>query len=127
MRKSSVVAKAAAVAAVGLAVPVVGVSSPADAACATSWKTYAVNIANSTEFEANTGCDGLWAQQADVHTDMVRGRFYKEGSWQTSDTYGWKTITTAADSGGKLIGNTVTDRRLRGQSQTYTQSIQSKY
>ncbi|MBO9521909.1 MAG: hypothetical protein J7518_10275 [Nocardioidaceae bacterium] len=118
-------ARLAGAAAIALGVPVVAIA-PAHAACSTTWKTYAVSLSNSTEFDANTGCDGLWAWQADLRTDDVRGRFYKEGAWQYS-TYGWKTVTTASLSGGKIVGDTVTDRRLRGQSQTYSQSIKSEY
>lgn len=127
MRKTRIVAKLAGVVVTAAALPiVVGAASPAHADCTLQWKNYAPNLVNSAEFRASHSCDGLWAWQAYAHTDTVRGRFYVSGEWEKSD-YGWKEVMTAPDSGGKIIGNTVTNRRLKGQSIFHNQAVKSKY
>lgn len=101
MKKSSIIARIAGVAVTAAALPiVVGASTPAHAGCTIQWKNYAPALVNSAEFRASADCYGLWARQAYEYTDTVRGRFYVDGEWERSG-YGWKEVTTAADSGGK--------------------------
>lgn len=127
MRKTGIVARLTGVLVTAAALPiVVGAASPAHADCVTWWKHYATNIVHSAEYRASVDCAGLWALQAYAETDKVRGRFYVSGEWEKS-TYGFKRITTASNSGGKIIGNTVTNRRLKGESQEYNQAVRSKY
>lgn len=130
MKKLGVVAKVTGVVVTAAAVPIVvgaGVGAPAQAACQTWWKHYAVDLVHSAEFRASADCNGLWALQTYTNTDRVRGRYYVSGEWKKSEAYGWQWVTSAAGGGEKIIGNTVTNRRLKGQSWTYNQAARSKY
>lgn len=118
----------AAVAAVGVIVPVLGVVGPADAACSTSfgkWTSY--NVADSTKFDASSGCNGVWGVRAAQLDDPVRGRFLKDGAWQVS-AYGWAWVYTGADNDNpRIVGDTIDGRDIKGQSFTYAQVIYYKY
>ncbi len=128
MKKPGIIARIAGVAVTAAALPiVVGASAPANAACQTWWKPYAVDIVHSGEFRASADCNGLWALQTRWDTDRVRGRFYVSGEWKKSEAYGWQWVSSQPGDGAKTIGNTVTNRRLKGESWDYNQAVRSKY
>ena len=102
----------------------VGVGT-AHASCANANRLFALNPANSAVFAANSGCDGLWANYPTLHTDRVRGQYYVNGTGWEQSSYGWQLVSYT--SSPNIIGNTVTVRVLRGESETYRQDINVKY
>lgn len=101
--------------------------APAEAAtCTAGWKHTATNISNSAQFSATSTCDGAYAGTTGAISDYVRGRFHKDGSWQTS-TYGYVWVSSANDGWDKVIGNMVSGRAIRGQSYTYNQGVSYLY
>lgn len=119
------IAKSLAVVAAASVAPIVLGAVPANAACQSANRLFALTASNSAVFAANSGCDGLWAQYPTLHTDSVRGQYYVNGQgWQQS-SYGWQTVSYTQSP--KIIGNTVVDRILRGEAYTYRQDINVKY
>lgn len=113
---------AAGVAGVALA-PVLAMPTSAQAvACASGSKYTATSIANSTKFDATSECDGVYAGTAASRGDYVRGRFYKDGAWDTS-SYGYVYVRASSDGYDKVVGNTVTGRDIKGQGANYSQSV----
>lgn len=94
--------------------------NPAEAVTCTKSDEYtSADLAASAKFYATSGCDGVYAGTAATHADEVRGRFYKDWEWQTS-AYGWVKVFTTEDGFDKVIGNTVTDRAIKGQERYFT-------
>jgi len=113
--------------AVAVIVPVLGFASPANAVTCTSGVRYtAPAVSNSASFYATSTCDGAYAGTAAARGDWVRGRFHKGGVWETS-TYGYVWVSAASDGWDKVIGNMVTGREARGQSQNYGQNVSYLY
>lgn len=97
---------------------VAGNWTPASAFCSTGLFTYSRSVVNSTTLTASPSCDGMWANGANT-PDYVRGWYLKDGIWQNSE-YGWQYIGNGSK---KIIGNTVTDRKLRGQGLNFSQLV----
>jgi hypothetical protein len=105
----------------------VGLSAgPAFAYCNGAYKYTSPTLSSSTTFRATSACDGVWGVRAQVATDYVRGRFYKDGVWQLS-SYGYQYITTSNDGNDKIIGNTTTGRSCKGNSYNYAQNVSYLY
>jgi hypothetical protein len=119
------IAKALAVLAVATVAPVVMGATPAHADCQQADRLFALNPANSAVFSANSGCSGAWAIYPAQHTDRVRGQYYVNGDGWLPSSYQWQQVSST--SSPKIIGDTVTDRVLRGEGQTYKQNIHVKY
>lgn len=121
------IAKVSAVATAALIVPLLGITSPAQAVSCTSASHYtATSISSSTKFDATSTCDGVYAITAATYSDYVRGRYYKDSSWQVS-TYGYVYVANSSDGIDKIVGNTVTGRDIKGQSLNYNQQVGYAY
>lgn len=105
----------------------VALASPSDAACKQEWVWFGTNPSNSTKFYASSGCDGVWAggdNQGTSHSDQVRGWYYKSGAWHTS-SYGWQFVSDTTRK--KIVGNTVVNRKLRGEAYSVGNSFWTEY
>lgn len=99
------------------------VASPASASgCDVNLKYTAKKITKSTTFKASSGCDGVWARVATKAGDQVRGRFYKNSTWQVS-SYGWTKVFARLPRYEKVIDNTVTGRLCKGQARSVNQKV----
>lgn len=120
-------ARVAAAAVAASAISTVALAAPAGAVtCASAYKYTARDIANSAKFDATSACDGVYAGTAASFGDQVRGRFYKDGSWQFS-TYSWVKVFTYEDGWDKIIGNTITGRDIKGQALNRAQNVSYLY
>ena len=84
--------------------------------------TYGISHSTSSTVTASTACDGMWANGAN-RADSVRGWYLKDGAWTESD-YGWQYMGNGSK---KIIGNTVTNRKLRGQGLNYSQLVNTTF
>lgn len=110
----------------GVAIPVIGIAAPAYASCTSpTARLTSPNYLGSELFNASIGCDGVWANGTQTHSDYVRGWYYKNDVWELS-TYGWQWVMNG-DPASKLIGNTIDGRRCKGQSYTYLQDVYYNY
>lgn len=119
------IAKTLAVLMTAMVAPLTLAAVPAEAACQSPNRWFAVNPVNSANFAANSGCDGLWANYPASHTDRVRGQYYVNGTGWVPSSYQWKTVSSTQSP--KIIGNTVVDRVLRGEGEDYAQNINVRY
>lgn len=109
------------------AASVICAAGPADAVtCASGSKYTATDISNSAKFDATASCDGVYAGTAASFADQIRGRFYKDASWQVS-SYGWVKVYTTDDGWDKVIGNTITGRDVKGQALNAAQYVSYLY
>lgn len=90
--------------------------------CDLGAKWTARTLSSSEKFDANAGCNGVWAIESYVYNDQVRGRFYKDGAWQTS-SYSWQWVYWNGASQPKIVGNTTTGRDIKGQAANYDQYV----
>ncbi len=89
--------------------------------CYQRTKYTSTDISFSTMFEATANCNGVYVAWVYTSPDYVRGRFYKDGSWQLS-SYGWQwSSKLQGDPSKKIIGNTITGRQIKGQGYSYNQ------
>lgn len=108
----------------------ISVASPVPRAeavtCYLALKFTHVVIGGSQMFRASDECDGVYANTAERQADGIRGRFYKDGEWQTS-SYGWVRITTNPDGIDKIVGNTIDGREIKGQARNVAQQVSYVY
>jgi hypothetical protein len=106
---------------VSLIIPAVGPATQASAvSCTAAWKWTSTTLSESTKMDATSQCDGLYAFAADVSSDYIKARYYKDGAWQTGKQ-GFVWITTS--TGYKILGDTVTGRDVKGQSANFKQYV----
>ncbi len=112
-----------------LAFSAVSVAPPAQAeeiSCAAALKFSALTVSQSQLFRATSDCNGVYSFGVVSQTDYVRGRFYKDGSWQIS-SYGWVKIYEDNNGADKVVGNTITGREIKGQVKTLPQQVAYLY
>lgn len=91
--------------------------------CVLGLKLTHIVVGASQNFKATSDCQGVFATGAVTKTDDVRGRFYKDGTWQVS-SLGWTRIAKGDDGVvDMVVGNTITGRDIKGQAKTTVQQV----